>query len=228
MNYAEPIARRRRVAVYLVDSSGDPVLGAVPAAGELVISQSGGTLANGAGTWVETGAGAYYYQATQLEATTRSFMMLIVVVPGARPFVFPVPIGEGIAAGEPVAAARRVPVYLVDSSGDPVTGVAPAGAERQASKNGEAFADCVADLVEIGLGTFYWEAAIAELSQPGYMLLKVAKAPALTYVYRFTVLPGVVVVPDPLPAPYSFGDPEYLDHLEDSLARLPEQFQSPD
>ncbi len=222
MEYGESIASRRRIAVYLeATGTNDPFTGAVPVDAEMMVCLSGAAWANAAGTWVETGSGAYYYIATLAESKTRSFVMLRVAVAGAKVFVFSVDIGDRVAANEPTAIARRFPVYMVDADGEAVEMLAPAGSENQVSKNGASFVDCSVDVVEVGLGAYYWEADEDELDTRGFALLKIVKDPALPYVYRFNVLEAAALPPpEPIEAPFEPGDDEYVDHVEEALSRL--------
>jgi len=197
INYAEPTAARRRIPVYLVDSTGAPVTGVVPAGAQLQVSKSGAAFANGAGTWAEVGSGLYHYEATLAEVTTDSYAMLKVnVSPTASIFVLAVDIDRRLVTNEASAARRRIPIYLVDSSGVPVTGLAIAGADRQVSENGGAFANGAGTVTETGSGAYYYELAAAEVDVPGFGALKVIKAPALTYVYSWSVyVPGSGAAP---------------------------------
>jgi hypothetical protein len=118
-----------------------------------------------------------------------------VVWPGAKTVVFAVTIGERIILNEPAATKRRIPIYLEDSSGLPVTG--QADLNINISKNGTAFAgDYVG--VEVGLGAYYYELTLAEVNTLGYGALQ-SFPPAsqwVPYVFTWDVIldPGVIVL----------------------------------
>jgi hypothetical protein len=84
---------------------------------------------------------------------------------------------------EPIAALRRIPVYLVDAAGVPVTGVVPVGAELQISKAGSAWGVGGGTWSELGLGLYAYEATLAEATTTSFLLLRVAVAAARPYVY---------------------------------------------
>ncbi len=200
INYNETTASLRRIPVYLKDSANNPVTGAVPVGAQLMVSKSGGAWTNGAGTWTEDSDGLYYYQATQSETTTDSFLMLRVAVPGAKIFMFPVDIGSRVEISEATASKRRFPIYLEDAAGSPVPGLTVTGAEQQLSKNGAAFINCAGTTTEVGgaglgLGAYYYETTQAEVDTLGYDALKIDKSPsALPYIYEWNVIPAAAPV----------------------------------
>lgn len=224
MRYSEPTAALRRIPVYLVDDAGDPVTGAAPTGSEIQASKSGAAWVNATGTWDEVGLGAYTYEATQAETETLSFLLLRVAATGARIYVYVADIGDRIAQ-DSAGPARRVPVYLVDDTGDPVAGLTLSGAEVQLSLAGAGWAEGDGDAEEIGLGAYYYELTFAELVEgPG--VLRVADAAAQTYVYSWETRPVEAVVeddaPEPIPDSITYGSTiAEIDHVEAALARLP-------
>jgi hypothetical protein len=194
INHNEPTPALRRIPVYLETPTLVPITGAVPVGVQLQVSLSGAAWTNGLGTWVEDANGVYYYQATQAETFTDSFLMLRVAVPGAKIVVFHVDIGIRTSINEPLATARRYPIYLVNTASIPQIELPITGAEAQLSKNGAAFVDCAGVVAEIGgsgngLGAYYYEATLAEVNTLGYDLLKINKTPtALLYIYEWNVV----------------------------------------
>lgn len=190
MNFNEPVAAFRRIPIYLEDTLGLPAPGEVIVGAEIQVSLSGAAFVNGAGVVVEgPGAGAYYYEATQPETVTDSFLMIKVDAGvGFKPFVYAVDIGIRININEPSPTRRRLPIYLEDGAGLPVPGLAIGGADSQISENGTAFVNGVGAVTEIGSGAYYYELALAEVNVGGFGLLKIDKAPALPYVYTYDIL----------------------------------------
>lgn len=226
MRYSEPIAALRRIPVYLVDDDGVPVTGAAPTGSELQVSRSGAAWANGAGAWGEVGSGLYYYQATQAETATASFLLLRVAVTGAQVYVFAVDIGDRIA-GDAAAAARCVPIYLVDDDGDGAPGLSPTA---EISLAGGAWTAASGAVNPIGLGAYFYQLAESELV-PGPGVLRIDDPGAQLLVYAWDVRPAAVepVAPEPIPAAPSEGGviPE-IDHVAAALARLPHQYRGAD
>jgi hypothetical protein len=71
---------------------------------------------------------------------------------------------------EPTAARRRMLFIVYDLDGQPKTSLTFAGAQQQISKNGGAFANGAGSCTEIGLGWYYYTAAIAELDTVGSLV----------------------------------------------------------
>ncbi len=190
MRYAEPTAARRRIGVYLIDDAGDPVIGAIPAAGQLLISKSGGAFYDGAGTWTERGNGLYFYEATISDVSSFSYMFLLVLVPGAKPFPWIEDIDTRIIEDEPLATKRHIPIYLVDDAGDPVPGLTLSGAEVQVSKAGGALATAAGTVAALGEGFYDYEAPLAEVDTPGPLVLMVydSSDTARRYLYTMDVV----------------------------------------
>lgn len=231
MRYNETSSTLRRLPVYLVDSSGDPVTGAAPTGAEIKISKSGAAFVNGAGTWVEVADGVYYYQATQSETSTDSYLMLRIAAPGANVYVYTVDIGNRISINQPSASARRIPIYLEDDSGDGVPSLGLTGSEVQISVNGGAFANGTGFIGETGLGAYYYEAVAADVATEGYGILKIVDVAAEPYVYSFDVIGGgstSTVLPLPavtVESPHVPTSAQFVDHLGLALNRLTEQFK---
>ncbi len=253
MRYAEPIAALRRIPVYLENSSGAAITGVTITAGELKISKSGASFVNGGGTWTEVGSGNYYYEATLDEVTTDSFVMIRVADPAALTFVYAVDIGNRIEQNEPLAAARRIPIYLVDADDVPVTGVTLTGSEIQISLNGGTFANATGTSVETGLGAYYYEATLTDVGTEGFAVLKVTDVAVEPYIYTFDVFVSDVPVDvatsgyfgayfggdeveaggddDDTPAPIEVSitldipAATQLDHVQAAIDRLCEQFK---
>lgn len=114
---------------------------------------------------------------------------------------------------EPLAALRRIAVYLVDTIGAPVTGVVPVGAELQVSKSGSAWGIGGGAWSELGLGLYAYEATLAEATTTSFLLLRVAVAGARPYVYATDIGDRIspVAVADERRVPIylvdTFGDP---------------------
>lgn len=240
MKYGETDPARRRIPVYLVDASGNPVLASPPPEeSQLRVSKSGDAWVDAQGTWVNVDAaeGSYYYEATEDEATTPSFLMLRVAHPDAQRFVFAEQIGNRI---DPLADddELRIPVYLTksDGSGDYIEGLGNPFGEYEVSINGAAFVATIDDnLYEIGLGGYYIQLSSADIvDSSGNGVLRIITDDAMPFVYRFDIfeLPEVVVVEEPAPVPivstFESDEPQPVDHVEDGINLLPEQFRSYD
>ncbi len=247
MNYAEPIAAKRRIPVYLVDSSGDPVTGVTPTGAEIRVCQSGELLVNASGTWTELSSGAYYYECTVLECTTLSYLLLCIEVSGVQTFVWVTDVGTRISAEESSPMRRHLPIYLT-LAGVAVPGLALSGAEVQISKAGGAFYNGAGTIATVGSGVYDYEASSADVADVGPLVLKVDDAAADPYLYTMDVVdaesasdlgssgyfgayfgaasitvvaaPPPVIVPSPVESPYSASDPAYFDHVAHALARL--------
>lgn len=227
LEHAETDPTFRRIYVYLVTSAREPVTGYTPSSGELRVSKSGATLADGAGSWVELADGHYYYQATQTELTTDSFLFLLVEAPTAVPFPLVVDIGDRIARGSD-ASARRVPIYLQLSS---------AGVEGldlddtiEIIVNGAAAAAADGSWGEAGGGVYYYEHTEDEIIDRGYRVLTVDHEDADAYAYGYSVLSDIanaepVEPPALIPGAVVFGDPEYVDLAENAVNRMCQQFR---
>jgi hypothetical protein len=190
IKYNESVAALRRIPVYIQDAYGNPIPAEAITGAEIQVSKSGSPFVNGGGTVQSTpGSGGYYYEATAAETQTYSFLM-IKVVPGgfAKPYFFSVDIGARIVLNEPAATRRRIPVFLEDLSGNPVTGLSITGTDRKISKNGTLFATGLGAVTEIGSGAYYYELAASEVNTPGFGMINIVKSPAVPFVYTWDVL----------------------------------------
>lgn len=223
MNYAEKHSNARKIGVYLADAAGVAITGFTPSAGQLKVSLSGAATANGGGSWHELAAGAYVYTATQAETTTHSWLAVLVSGHGGDQFVWVEDIGDRVVAGEDRAAYLRMPVYLQDAAGTPVTG-RDIGATTQLSINSAAFAARLGAVYgEAGQGLYYYQADPAEVAAEGLVILKVLDAASKPYLYAQGVLAGASESAAdlvPIAAPYAPGDQLYRDQLAAALARL--------
>ena len=95
--------------------------------------------------------------------------------------------------GEPIAALRQIPVYLIDAARAPVIGAAPSGSELQVSKSGAAWATAGGVWTEVGLGAYTYEASKAETQTGSFLLLRVAATGARVYVYAVDIGDGLVI-----------------------------------
>lgn len=249
MIYNEPDAALRQIPIYLVDSGGSPVTGLTLTGSEVQVSLSGAPFVNGSGTATEVGSGYYYYTATQAETATDSFIILRVNDAAAKTYVISVDIGDRIEQSEPVAAARRLPIYVVDSGGTPVTGLTLNAANIKLSTLGAAFVDATTvPATEIGLGAYYYELTAVEVASIGIHILKVTHASITPYVYAWAVrapaaaLDGecgyfggyfglcegagttttTTTTTSPVESPLTTSDPEFVDLIAQALNRLPE------
>lgn len=170
MRYNEPNAEQRRIAVYLEDTLFAPVTGI--AAPTINVSLSGAAFVAASGTWTEVSSGKYYYEATQAESVTDSFLMVHVVAAGAKIVVIPEDIGNRIRLNEPTASKRRLPVYLEDSAGAAVL-TAIGGSNVFYTKNGAADVAIPSAFGAIGLGASYVELPAAAVDVAGFTALSV-------------------------------------------------------
>lgn len=103
---------KRRFVFHLFNALGESVNDVIPTSGQLRVSKSGDSIADGGGDWAPNGGpGIYVYTATQSETNTNHFVSISVNVPGVVPVsVFKRIGGPTIAVG---ASHRRHPVFLV-------------------------------------------------------------------------------------------------------------------
>ncbi len=251
MNYGETTASKRRIAVYLVDSSGDPVTGLTLTGSEVQVSASGAAFADAAGTITEIGDGAYYYQATQADTETFGYLLLKVVDAGAaaEPFVFVTEIeinGEPrLLVSEANLTRRRMPIYLTDTDGVAVPALDLDGF-IEVSVAGAAFVAASGTWTETGSGAYYYTVDATENATSGLAVLKVTHGDARTYVYTFDVVDeysptegdcanyfgnyfgscdveeGEDAGPDPIEAVAVSVPAVLVDHVTEALSRLPE------
>lgn len=195
INYNETTASLRRIPVYLMTLANVPVTGAVPVGAQIQVSKSGAAWVNGAGIWFENGAGLYYYQATQSETATNSFLLLRVAFPGAKIVVFSVDIGDRVIIAEADPTKTLIPIYLEDTAGGPVPGQVIAGLDQMISLNGAVLVVAGGITAEIGgaglgLGAYFYTPTPAEIAALGYDAIVIDKSPAaLPYVYAWNIIP---------------------------------------
>lgn len=209
MKRNETVAARRRIEVVLETSADVPVTGSTPSS--IQVSKSGSAWTAAGGTFVEVSDGDYYYEATQAESDTDAWLLLRVdsTGDGARMVVIAEDIGERIHANETTGAARRIPIYLEDSSGNPVAPGSLSSVEFSA--NGAAYTSTGVTSGSIGLGAFYVELPAAAVTDVGYVSTKVIETGALPYIYSQDVIPELVaptiaaVSPTPSTAPGAPG-----------------------
>lgn len=91
---------------------------------------------------------------------------------------------------DPIAARRRVPLYLEDATGAPVTGES---GTPQFSVNGGAFAATTAALTEVGNGHYYVELTAAELSTLGKLVVRYRSQSTIECVTICDVVPLVAI-----------------------------------
>jgi hypothetical protein len=251
VNYGETTASKRRIAIYLVDSDGEPVTGLTPTGSEVQVSASGEAFTNAAGVVTEIGDGAYYYQATEAESETLAYLLLKVVDAGlvAEPFVLATEIEiNGVVrllVDEADLTRRRAPIYLTDDSGDAVPALDLDGV-IEVSVDGAAFGAAAGTWVETGSGAYYYIPDDAEITTQGICIIKVAHGDARTYVYTFDVIDEyspatsdcgnyfgnffgsceeseeVDTGPEPVEAEVTEASVEYTDHVLAAVDRLPE------
>lgn len=195
LRYNESNAALRRIPIYIQDAYGNPIPGESITGAEIQVSKSGDPFVNGGGSVQSTpGSGGYYYETTQAETQTYSFLM-IKVVPGgsAKPYFFTVDIGARIVLDETAATRRRIPIFLEDLSGNPVLGLTITGAERKISKNGALFANGLGTVTEIGSGAYYYELTASEVNTSGFGMINVVKSPAVPFLYTWDVISPVTI-----------------------------------
>jgi hypothetical protein len=183
-----------RVPFYLVDSSGNPVTGLSFSGAEIQISKNGSSNVNGSGASAPIGAGAYYYELGAGEDNTPGALLVKVNKAGSRPVVATITIpvvGSDLILDQADDTLRRIPAFLVNSSGAVVTGATPSGAQLQVSKNGAAWVDAGGTWDEIGGGEYYYTATAGEVDTAGFLALKVAATGAIVYVYSATIAEAV-------------------------------------
>lgn len=144
---------KRRFVFHLFDTSGEPVNDVTPSSGQIRVSKSGDSIANGGGDWAaDGGPGIYVYTATQAETDTDHFVSISVNVPGVVPVsTFKRIGGPTIAVG---AVHRRHPVFLV------VAGAAYEGGDINqiaAMYDGAASESRDWDWDEVGDGHYWFE-----------------------------------------------------------------------
>lgn len=157
---------------YLEDNIGNPATGL---AGSLSVQVSvdGSTWSAAAGVVTELTGGVYSYALGASDQLAGSFLLLRITDPSILdPLVVFVPADNSISVNETVAANKRLPIYLLDSFGDPYTTI-PLLAETFISTNGGGFIAATGSLGTIGSGAFYYECANSELTTLGSITLKV-------------------------------------------------------
>lgn len=93
-----------------------------------------------------------------------------------------------------VSSLRRVPFELFDAAGAPITSATvsftnpPATGEVQISKAGGGFVDVAGTVIEIGNGTWYYQATTGDVDTLGLLILKVNKATAKVFKYQDEVI----------------------------------------
>lgn len=92
--------------------------------------------------------------------------------------------------GQPVAAERRVPVYLADDldGKTPRGGLSFTGGEILISKNGGPEAPAQGTMTEIGGGLYAYEFTLGELDTLGFVTARVAKSGVRPFVAAHQVL----------------------------------------
>jgi hypothetical protein len=203
MNYNESDPTKRRIPIYLEDTAGDPVTGVVFAAADIRVTKSGDPMANSLGTSAEVGGGLYYYQATQAETVTLSYIMIAATGAGAKKYVFSVDIGNRIDVSNPIAAARRIPIYLENAAGNGVPGLVLAGLSSF-SKNGAALVAPAGSFTPLEFGAYSYEATLAEIDAAGFGVMRVLDPLIVDFVYTWDVIAtavGSIVVSNVAPVP---------------------------
>jgi hypothetical protein len=200
-----------RVPIFLTDANGDGVPSLTFAGAEIQVSKDQGAFVNMAGAYGAIGAGGYYYQLDASEVGARSSLVKV-RKSGTTGFDYLALAVEpvGITQSETTAAKRRLPVLLVDTRGNRISGATFAGAEVQISKNGAAWVNGAGAVHEIGDGDYYYEATAGEVDTIGFLMLKIAKAGTTVFVYSETVgksttLAAVNFVPSESVTPGSAG-----------------------
>jgi hypothetical protein len=184
MKFNETNATARRIYIQL-KNAGIPVTGFTPSVGQLKLSLSGDSVANGAGTWHEIGYGLYYYECTNAETLTLSYIMLIIIAGGVDVFSWIEDVGTRIAVGETSTLRTRIPIFLLNGS-SVVTG-APLVSETQVSVNGAALTAPGGTFGESGSGAYYYQPSSSEIAALGRLTVQVTD-PAVTYVYSQDVV----------------------------------------
>lgn len=179
INLSEATAAKRRIPFYLFDTTGTtPQTGKTFSGSEIQLSQNGATFANFAGTVTEVGSGLYYYETTLAEAGVYGFLALKIVKSGCKTILQT----EVIGGPAYYTSSFRLPMYLVDSSGAPVTGLTFSGTEIQISENGASFTSFGGSATEVGSGLYYYTPLSTEYDGVGFVVLKVVKTGVQTYV----------------------------------------------
>lgn len=191
MKFNEPDPSRRRIPIYLEDVNKNPVTGVVLAPADIRVSKSGDPFAASLGISVEVGGGLYYYQATQAETATLSYMMITVVAVGAQKYVYTVDIGDRIVVDNATAAARRIPIYLEDADKAGVPLLVLAGLSSF-SKNGGAYGAPAGVFTELEDGAYSYEATAGEVDTIGISVMRVLDPTIVDFVYTWDVIAGTV------------------------------------
>lgn len=200
-----------KLPIYLIDSIGDPVVGATLTGAEVKTSVDGGALATAAGTTGAVGSGAYYYETapadiagTQLALYVKDAASLTYSITIRLPLQYDFPAGA-------TGTVRRLPAFLVNTSNAPVTGANPTGAQLQVSIDGAAWANALGTWHELADGAYYYDPHATEIATAGLLVLRVAATGAVVYVYAVFVggdgaAPTVdVITPDAAEQPGSPG-----------------------
>lgn len=188
INLSEPTATKRRIPFCLYDTAGATLqTGIVLSGSELQLSKNGAAFANFAGTVTEVGSGLYYYEATAAEVNTLGFLALKIVKTGIRTIL----LTDVIGGTGFYSTNFRIPIYLMDGSGNPLTGQTLTGSQLQISENGAAYANFAGVITEVGSGLYYYTPAAAEYDAAArFITVKVVKTGVATYILSYDMEEG--------------------------------------
>jgi len=88
-------------------------------------------------------------------------------------------------------AGQLVPVYLESSSGTPVTGVTPTGAELRVTKSGDTLVNGAGTWLEVGQGYYLYTPTADETDTEGYFALLVEVTGAMPYPFMRFIGDGI-------------------------------------
>ncbi len=216
MKQREQVATARRIPVAIHDESGVLAAGCVPVAtSDLQVSVNGGAWEDADGTLVDVGGGLYYYQCIVDDTNLVGVVCVKVAgVAGYRTEMAFAPVGDSTTV--------RVPIVIYDVDGELYAGFSPTGSQLQTSTHGGAFNDATGDWLEMGSGGYVYE---HDKPVTNFLVVKAESAGVINTALAHGFGDGVEdeagepVVGDPV-----VGDLETIDHLEEALDRLAEQF----
>lgn len=195
----------RRIGPLLaVDSGGNAVTGEdFAGAGELEVGIDGVMFVATMGTIGEIGDGYYYFAPTdpEVEDALRWIAVKLAVVCEEFTLAEAVEVSpQGIAVGETDEDKRRIgPLRAVDSAGDPLESGDVGGVDVEVTINGAAWDAAAGDLEFSEDGYLYYVADVGELTERGWIAVKISGA-CEEFVFRQDVVspPAITITsPDP-------------------------------
>lgn len=225
-----------KLPIFIVNSSGDGVTGLTFATSDIVTAIDGGAYDESTGTSDEIGYGLYFYEAADADISGSSLRVLAEKSPHV-PFELatPIPVLIEFRAGT-TGDERFIPLRLVDASNEGIDDADPDpdADDLLVSIDGAEPIAATGTWINIGSGGYWYDPSEAERETPGMFALIVRGVgdgvtplpkPLVVVCYIGDPVPVVPEPPTPIAVPITYGDPEYVDHVQLAIDRLPQQFK---